>query len=142
MLVGIFFKTCTCALILILGFISYCVNAKDLYDNNPATNAEVKPKSITIPSPPNTVKGLIENGKIGDYALLRGYFYSKISDEVYEFHDDDGSPINLLLVGNLKNENFYKNHQYFVWGKIKSISSSSALFEVLSVKMTPLVRKN
>ena len=69
-----------------------------------------------MPPPPNTVKGVKENAKEGDYSLLRGVFTRKLEKYIFEFKDEKGDSLEVSFEGVQIPLDLTFNYPYFLWG--------------------------
>ena len=95
------------------------------------------PKDLPPSDVPNTIKGLMENGREGDFALLRGFFVKKLDENSFSFMDDNHDVLNVILIDQKLQTEIYANQRYFIWGRIASVSKNEAVFNIVSLKMVP-----
>ncbi len=92
-----------------------------------------QPPKHEKPQAPNTVKGVIRNGREGDFVLLRGYFVRVVDRGIYEFQDDDNSAIFVDLGKNYAiNEQFFST-EFFIWGEVR-LSGRNPVIRVNSIR--------
>lgn len=65
---------------------------------------------------PNTVRGVKNVAKTGDYVMLKGYFFSKADELVYEFHDEQEDA--LFVEFDEIPENFMLGEYFLLWAKV------------------------
>ena len=65
---------------------------------------------------PNTVRGVKNVAKPGDYVMLKGYFFSKADELVYEFHDEQEDA--LFVEFDEIPENFMLGEYFLLWAKV------------------------
>ena len=125
-------------LILCFGICSHTF-AKDLTESpEPFADKNMSvPKDLPPSDVPNTIKGLMENGREGDFALLRGFFVKKLDENSFSFMDDNHDVLNVILIDQKLQTEIYANQRYFIWGRIASVSKNEAVFNIVSLKMVP-----
>jgi len=113
--------------------------AKDLTESpKPFADKNMSvPKDLPPPDVPNTIKGLMENGRKGDFAFLRGFFVKKLDENSFSFMDDNHDVLNVILIDQKLQTEIYANQRYFIWGRIASVSKNEAVFNIVSLKMVP-----
>ena len=65
---------------------------------------------------PNSVRGVKEVARPGDYVMLKGYFFSKADELVYEFHDEQEDA--LFVEFDEIPENFMLGEYFLLWAKV------------------------
>ncbi len=95
--------------------------------------------SFERPEPPNSIKGLQENGKDGDYVLLMGRFVKKLSDTDYLFEDHKKDQIKVVFTNLIVPADFELNINYVIWTQILKTGMSAKLnMQLLSPKPPPM----
>ena len=99
---------------------------------NPASAATPGPAGFDNskyeePSAPNTVKGILTNGKDGDFALVRGIFFKKINNLYYVFQDDNADSIRIKFEDGEVPSDLALNVRYFMWTQIQKEHSEPVL---------------
>ncbi len=116
-------------------------------DNNEKIETADVPDDFTQkhirPDAPNTIKGVKEVAKEGDYVLLRGVFVRRADAGIYEFHDDAGDGLFVDLGKSfVLNERFFNTSEFFIWGTVKENNKSTTIEAIsMSAKSFPITTK-
>lgn len=95
------------------------------------------------PDAPNSVKGVKNVAKEGDYVLLRGVFVRRADAGVYEFHDDAGDGLFIDLGKSfVLNERFFNTSEFFIWGTVKNNDKTTTIEAIsMSAKSFPVTSR-
>ena len=84
-------------------------------------------KAITINLPeftyrqqiqPNSITGIKNNAKVGDFVMLRGKFVRKVDTNILEFTDDGKQAVFVNFENDKQNHLIHSLREYELWGKV------------------------
>lgn len=84
-------------------------------------------KAITINLPeftyrqqiqPNSITGIKNNAKVGDFVMLRGKFVRKVDTNILEFTDDGKQAVFVNFENNKQIHLIHSLREYELWGKV------------------------
>ena len=84
-------------------------------------------KAITINLPeftyrqqiqPNSITGIKNNAKVGDFVMLRGKFVRKVDTNILEFTDDGKQAVFLNFENDKQIHLIHSLREYELWGKV------------------------
>ena len=90
-------------------------------------NAANQNKAITINLPefanrqqiqPNSITGIKNNAKVGDFVMLRGKFVRKVDTNILEFTDDGKQAVFVNFENNKQIHLIHSLREYELWGKV------------------------
>ena len=90
-------------------------------------NASNQNKAITINLPeftnrqqiqPNSITGIKNNAKVGDFVMLRGKFVRKVDTNILEFTDDGKQAVFVNFENNKQIHLIHSLREYELWGKV------------------------
>jgi uncharacterized protein YdeI (BOF family) len=81
---------------------------------------------------PNTVEGVLRNGREDDFALLRGKFVKKTGEAEYEFSDGNDS-VAVDFSGFALPADFELNTSYYLWAQLLDGPGFSKKLKILSL---------
>ncbi len=83
------------------------------------------------PSPPNTVKGVLKNGREGDFCMLRGMFLEKVADFTFTFQDEEGTQVEVRFKPEAGLARLMLQREYFLWASVRKDSLKTYLLAQL-----------
>ena len=90
-------------------------------------NASDQNKAITINLPeftyrqqiqPNSITGIKNNAKVGDFVMLRGKFVRKVDTNILEFTDDGKQAVFVNFENDKQIHLIHSLREYELWGKV------------------------
>ena len=90
-------------------------------------NAANQNKAITINLPefanrqqiqPNSIAGIKNNAKVGDFVMLRGKFVRKVDTNILEFTDDGKQAVFVNFENDKQIHLIHSLREYELWGKV------------------------
>ena len=90
-------------------------------------NAANQNKAITINLPefanrqqiqPNSITGIKNNAKVGDFVMLRGKFVRKVDTNILEFTDDGKQAVFVNFENDKQIHLIHSLREYELWGKV------------------------
>lgn len=90
-------------------------------------NASNQNKAITINLPeftyrqqiqPNSITGIKNNAKVGDFVMLRGKFVRKVDTNILEFTDDGKQAVFVNFENDKQIHLIHSLREYELWGKV------------------------
>ena len=102
--------------------VSFKVEATPILNNTANQN-----KAITINLPeftyrqqiqPNSITGIKNNAKVGDFVMLRGKFVRKVDTNILEFTDDGKQAVFVNFENDKQIHLIHSLREYELWGKV------------------------
>lgn len=102
--------------------VTFNVEATPILNNTANQN-----KAITINLPeftnrqqikPNTIIGIKNNAKVGDFVMLRGKFVRKVDTNILEFTDDGKQAVFVNFENDKQIHLIHSLREYELWGKV------------------------
>lgn len=102
--------------------VSFKVEATPILNNTANQN-----KAITINLPeftyrqqiqPNSITGIKNNAKVGDFVMLRGKFVRKVDTNILEFTDDGKQAVFVNFENDKQIHLIHSLKEYELWGKV------------------------
>lgn len=102
--------------------VTFKVEATPILNNTANQN-----KAITINLPeftnrqqikPNTIIGIKNNAKVGDFVMLRGKFVRKVDTNILEFTDDGKQAVFVNFENDKQIHLIHSLREYELWGKV------------------------
>ncbi len=102
--------------------VTFKVEATPILNNTANQN-----KAITINLPeftnrqqtqPNSITGIKNNAKVGDFVMLRGKFVRKVDTNIFEFTDDGKQAVFVNFENDKQIHLIHSLREYELWGKV------------------------